>query len=242
MARELSGNAIDALLTEAGFRRNRKVKIPKLPSIVDQQSKSQQVWIYNVGPWALKRELGSAGIFFIPACPEGKEYVAATPIPGVPYETVPSQDSDHFELRIEEKGGRYLAEQVLGVGAHISKRDSFEPMGAFIGSEVGPNAKPTKKELEAARELLTEYLQSLINEARKAYEDRDQKSIVDRHRLAARLLKLENEQWYSARAAKERKDCEACGTPVNVGVKICPSCKFPIDREWYEKNKGLFAK
>lgn len=237
MAREVSN--IDALVAQATGR-NRKVKVQQLPAVMKKVSKEQQIHIYNVGPWALTRELGSIGSFRIPACPEGKEYVERDPIPGVFEEPIPGEHPNFMEVRTEE--GRYIAEQILGVGPFMSARDSFEHLGVFIGSQVGPEAKPTKEELATAKAKLRAHMEELVNDARKAYERGDMREIVDRHRLAARYLKLENEQWYSTRTAKARVSCEACGTAVNEGTKICPTCRYPIDHEWYAKNKDKFLK
>ena len=230
---------IDAMVANATGK-SRKVKIQKLPSVMKKVSKENQVHIYNVGPWALTRELGSIGSFRIPACPEDKEYVERDPIPGVFEEPIPGEHPDFMEVRTED--GRYIAEQILGIGPFMAKRDSFEHMGVFIGSEVGPNAKPTKAELSAAKAKLSAYLEELVNDARKAYERGDLREIVDRHRLAARYLKLEQEVWYTTRTAKARQECPSCGTALNTNVKICSSCHYVIDKEWFEKNKANFAK
>lgn len=226
----------------AAVQSNMRRRVPKLPAMLQKVSEDTKVWLYNVGPWTLTRELGSIGTFRIPGCPEGKEYAAADPIPGVFTEPIQGQDQNTMELRTEEGGGRYIAEQVLGVGPFIHPRDSFVPMGVFIGSQVGPDAKPTKQELAEAKQKLFVYLEGLVNEARKAYESGNIKEIVDRHRTAARMLKLENEQWYSTRSAKARQDCPMCGTIVNEGVVLCPNCKFILDEAKYEKMKARLAK
>lgn len=232
-------NNLDAMVSNATGR-TRKVKVPKLPAAVAKTSNETCVWIYNVGPWALSRELGSLGSFRIPACPEGEEYVARDPIPGIFTEPVPGEHPLHMELRTSD--GRYVAEQIVGIGAFLSKRDSFEHLGVFLGSQVGPAAKPTKAELATAKGKLRLYLEELINDARKAYERGDLREIVERHRMAARTLKLENEQWYSTREAKARQDCPMCGSVVNDTVVICPTCRYVLNEEKYEKMKSRIAK
>lgn len=223
------------------FMKQNHRTVQKLPDMLVKNSKEQQVWLYSVGPWPLARELGSIGTFRIPACPDDKEYVAAAPIPGIFTEPVIVNETT-MELRMEPGGGQYIAQQVLGVGMFIPKRDSFAPMGVFIGSQVGPNAKPTKEELAEARQTLNEYFAFLVNEARTAYQNNDQKAITDRHRLAARRLKLENEVWYAARTATARQSCPACGTTCDNGIVLCPNCKFILDAARYEKLKAGFAK
>jgi len=239
MAKEV--NNLHELAANTAKRVNRRQRVPKLPEMLQKLSDATTVHIYNVGPFRLRRELGSIGSFTVNACPPEKDYVDALQIPGVFTEPIQGQDQNTMELRTEEGGGRYIAEQIIGVGAYLSKRDSFEPMGVFIGSEVGPSAKPTKEEITKAKHALQGYLQELVQQARIAFENNRPLEIVEQHRLAARMLRLENEKWYEQRTAKARQDCPSCGTIINMGVKICPSCKWVLDTEWFAKNKSGFA-
>lgn len=225
-------------------RMNAGRRVPKLPTMLQEISARETVHIYNVGPWELTRELGSAGIWTIPACPLGTAFTRLRPIPGVVTEPT-IIDEANMELKLEEGGGRYLAEQVIGVGRFIPKSASFEPMGAFIGAAVGPFAMPTEEELNKARLTLANYFMTLINEARRAW-DRSPKEaeeiISDKHHMAADRLYLNDEPWKQRRVTGVRQACPACGTTSNENVVVCPTCKFILNQEKFEALKNQFVK
>jgi hypothetical protein len=150
-----------------------------------------------------------------------------------------------MELRHEPGGGRYIAEQIVGIGAHLAPANAFTPMGVFVGSVVGPNAKPTKKELDDARAKLTDYYLSLVEEAKRAYEQGPKEAeatIREQHRLAARELKLDSEPWMTRSITESRQKCEACGTINDAKNILCHNCKYIFNPEAYAKLQSRFAK
>jgi len=231
---------------------NQSRRIPKLDPMMQKISEERQVYIFNVGPWPHFRTLGSAGSWFIPACEKDKEYAAMRPIPGVVTELIPV-DEKNFELRQEtggenydKGGGRYLAEQILGIGKMLPPSYSLVKYGCFIGE--GNKPAPTKTELGFAREALLGYFKELVEEARNAYGlgPKEFAETVRKglHHVAARALNLNDEPWMVKGNPEARIRCEACGTMVEAGTKICPNakCGWIFDLEWYEKNKAHFAK
>ncbi|MGH9343302.1 MAG: hypothetical protein ACRD3Y_03110 [Bryobacteraceae bacterium] len=217
---------------------NRGRRVPELPPMLKKISDEQTVTICNVGPWAHKRALGSLGEFFIPACPKGEAYAAARPLPGIVVEPIPV-DERNFELRQEE--GRYVAEQIVGIGKMLAPGNSFVKYGVFIAAAK----EPTKKELDAARAELRKHYQELVQEARSAYAQgpkETEATIRETHRLAARELNLADEPWLVTANPEARQKCPACGTMAAAEVILCPNCKFIFDEKKYAALAARFAK
>lgn len=217
---------------------NQSRRVPELPGMLKRIAEEETVQICNVGPWDHKRELGSLGTFFIPKCEKGKEYAAAAPIPGIVTEPIPI-DEKNFELRQEE--GRYIAEQVIGIGKMLSPANSFLKYGVFIAA----GEKPTRQELEAARAELRKHFQELVQEARSAYAQGPKEAeatIRETHRLAARELNLNDEPWLVTANPEARQKCPACGTMAAAEVILCPNCKFIFDEKKYAALSNRFAK
>ena len=242
--------AIDAIAN------NNSRFMPELPASIQRMSEETCVWVYNVGPWQYMQEPG-CGSFFIPACKEGEEYATMRPIPGEWADMV-IRDETSFELRLENGaqkhggsgGGRYIAEQIVGVGMHLHPDQAITKWGVFIGSQVGPKAKPTKKELEEARATLAQTMRALANEADTA--DRVgpkelEQVLTDKHHFAAKFLELDPTQhaWVRrdvTRPAGSQK-CPMCRTPADADAVMCGNekCGFVLDVEAFNKLKSRMA-
>lgn len=215
--------------------------VPKLPKMLEAVSKEKKVYLFNVGPWPHERHLGSLGPFFIPACEKGKEYSAPLAIPGIVVEPYPENER---KMALHQEEGQYIAEQILGVGPHLAKNNSFVKFGVFISQ----TEKPSKADLEKARAALRDYYQELVREANSAHAQgpkTKEETIQEKHFLAARELDYSEAEcpWLKdAQAPAARDRCEGCGTVYTVGVIVCPTCRFILDPEKYEKNKARFAK
>lgn len=229
--------------------------MPELPASVQRLSEETCVWVYNVGPWQYMQEPG-CGSFFIPACKDGEEYATMRPIPGE-WSDMVIRDETSFELRLENGaqkhggsgGGRYIAEQIVGVGMHLHPDQSIVKWGVFIGSQVGPKAKPTKQETATARETLAQTLRSLANEADTA--DRVgpkelEQVLTDKHHFAAKFLGLDPVEHAWVRRDVTRpvgtQTCPVDGTKVDAGIILCPNCSYIFDEEKYAKVKSRMAK
>lgn len=232
--------AADAERSAQRFLRskNQSRRLPELPPMLKKIAEEQTVHIFNVGPWAHRRALGSLGEFLIPACPKGESYAAMAPVPGIVVEPIPV-DERHFELRQEE--GRYIAEQVVGIGKMLAPGNSFVKYGVFIAA----GKEPTKKELDAARAELRKHYTELVQEARSAYAQGPKEAeatIRETHRIAARELNLNDEPWLVIANPEARQKCPACGTMAGGEVILCPNCKFIFDEKKYAALQARFAK
>lgn len=264
-ARDLE-SAVEKFKKENGPKARR---VPKLTRIEAKVSDETRVWIYNVGPWEHFNDLGSTGRWWIPACPTDKEWVTMPrELPGIFTETVPI-DEKSFELRRENgtqlgegvlsdednvtasEGGRYMAEQIVGVGPMVNPQNSLIKFGVFIGRKVGwgdrdktkPPA-PHYEELDAAKDKLKKHYQFLVQEAVAAFErgpGMAEATIRPQHITAAKALKLENQPWMARVITGTRKSCPMCGTIVDETVVMCPnhtSAPYIFDMPKYMEIMG----
>ncbi len=222
--------------------------VDSLPASIRELAMATCVHVYNVSPWKHESPQGSLGTFFIPACPKGQEFARMKPIPGIVYEVMPN-NADMASLRLEtgnearggSSGGRYIAEQILGSGAHQDARGSLVRRGVFIGSEVGPNANPTKQELAKARATLNEYYNYLVAEARSAYAAGPamwEAARRDEHFVAAAALNLEDEPWAKNHTSSiERKKCPVCAQTTDKDAIRCATagCGYVFDMEAWKR-------
>lgn len=217
--------------------------VPETPEMYQRASLENRLYIFNVGPWAHKRELGSAGTFCVPACPEGREYSEPLVIDGVVQEPYPINE---VECKVIYTEGIKLAEQIIGEGPFIPRSLSFVPYGVFISQ----TSKPSKQALDAARRALAERHLEHIREANAAWIDGPAKaSEVIRpewHVVSAHALKKSKAEcpWLGESLAPAGRDnCPGCGSVFNIGVLKCRECGFILDKPRYDEavKNGLFA-
>lgn len=220
-------------------RMNQGRRIPALPNIVKRMAEEEQLHIFNVGPWAHRRELGSLGVFFIQACEKGKPYSTPLIVPGIVTEPIPTSEKD-MEWRQED--GRYIAEQIVGFGKMLGPQYDLRPYGVFIAEKK----EPSKHELARANEALELKYKELISDIRMAH-GRGAKDFTaayrpDYHDVAARELKLMDEPWLVRANPAGREKCPSCGTSYEVGIVMCASCKYILDEAKFKAMAGRFAK
>lgn len=218
--------------------------VPEIPDIVAQLAYDTRIFIYNVGPWELRRELGSPGAAIIRACPEGREYSEPFIVLGVEQEPYPFTETECSMIpkagKLLQKGGSadgiLLAHQILGEGPHLPSGLSFRPFGVFISrTEV-----PSKEDLSKARAALRERLQLLVKEANDSWADgRDKKEVIqkDWHQRAAEMLKkgVAECPWMGDRqTGVERIDCPFCMVAIPATVAKCPNCKEVVNQDLYK--------
>ncbi len=252
----ISANEAERAARTEQLRMNNGRTIPPIPLQIKKLAEDTKVWIYNVGPWGYKRELGSAGTYFIPKCEENQEYATMNPIPGVFHEYV-IRDETAFESRFEDgdeihggtSGGRYIASQIVGVGRMLSPGESLIRYGVFIGSQVGPNAKPTKQELSDAKAVLSQTADTLVNEADKAERigpKELEQTLTDKHHWAAAYRKLDarEHRWMRENVSSivGRQTCPVDGTVSDGNVIMCPTCKYLFNEEKYKTLQNRMAK
>ena len=247
--------AAEALASASNEQRalNSSRYVPTMPEIVRKVSAENRIYIFNVGPWAHTRELGSAGNFHVPACPEGKEHSAPLVIDGLVSEAYPINEVTCTTLPAcgepgqlaGEGSGMALAKQIIGDGPFISKRASFVPMGVFIST----TPKPSKEALAAARLELEKRHVAHIREANNAFmrDPTNKEGVIQPayHFVSAHALKKSAAEcpWLGASLAPAgRENCPGCGDPYNVGILKC-KCGYILNKPAYDKavKEGLFA-
>lgn len=215
---------------------------PPMLDMVERASEQARVYIFNVGPWMQQRLMGSLGTYTIPACPEGKEYSAPVVIEGIVSELYPINEGE-FKRTMED--GYAVAMQVLGVGPHLSPRNSFVPYGVFVSR----NERPSKEEITAARAKLAEKFLELVTEADLAYANgpkaAEETIRPETHFVAARALgktAVDCPWLKNAQVPAERKECFGCGAQYKVGILKC-ACGAVLDKKRYDEavKNGLFA-
>lgn len=217
--------------------------IPQTPEIFRKASEANRVYIINVGPWAHVRELGSAGTFRIPACPEGREYSDPVVIDGVVDEPYPINEA---ECKMIQTSGGDLAGQIIGEGPFIPKASSFAPFGVFIS----PAPVPTKEQIAKANAALQQKHLDHIREANAAFmkDPTNKDGIIQAayHVVSAHALKKSKAEcpWLGESLAPAGRDnCPSCGAVYNVGIMKCKDCGFILDKKRYDQavKEGRFA-
>ena len=230
-------------MTQTRRDNQRHLPPPRLRQIQDLSERTR-VYLYNVGPWAHQRLMGSLGTYHIPACPEGGEFSAPVMIEGIVSEMYPMLEGRMDYLPDED--GWNIAMQVLGVGPHLPPRNSFVPYGVFA-SRSNP---PAKEEMKEARRNLWEKYRELVAEADIAYSQgpkaAEETIRPDTHFVAARALRKTEAEcpWMKNSAAPaERAECPSCTAVYKVGAMKCRECGYVLDKIRYDKavKEGLFA-
>lgn len=205
-------------------------RLPQLPPSLAKFAKDTEVHVFNVGPWEHWVPLGSWGMFYVPKCEDGQPYAKMAAVPGIFCEPIPV-DERNFQL--EQIEGRYVAEQVLGIGKGLAWQQSRAKLGVFIGERVGKaGEKPAAEELDAARKVLDETFHELFEEAQAAAavgRTEEIKIVSEKHRIAARALGRTDVPWLSYSPEGKRKSCPNCGTKVESTIISCPECTYVFD-------------
>lgn len=234
---------IEAAVLQHQRAMNASRYIPTTPDLYKQVSEQNRVYIFNVGPWQHRRELGSAGTFVIPACKEGQDYSDAVIVNGVVEEPYPINEVECKTLMTE---GHALAGQILGEGPFIPKSTSFRPYGVFISA----TPKPSKEELAAARGELQQKYVELVAAASDAHANghKEAQEVIrpEWHFVAARALKKSEAEcpWLgNTQAPAARTECAGCGTIYKIGIMKCGTCGMILDKAKYDKavKDGLFS-
>ncbi len=215
--------------------------------IILEASESNRVYIFNVGPWSHQRSTGSSGTYFIPACPEGDTHSAPLIVNGLESESYPINETECAVLpktgrarQLRGEGsGELFAQQLLGEGPMLPRRDSLRPFGVFISS----SPIPLEAELNAARKELRKRMSDLVGEANVIWlKDRANAHLLIQvewhHKSALTLGKTPVEcPWLGDQMlAAERQNCPSCGTPYEVGIAECAKCGDVLDEAKYAEK------
>src|SRR5271154_716818 len=67
--------------------------VPEQADTIKKLAWDTRIFIFNVGPWELRREMGSSGTALIRACPEGNAYSEPYIVLGVEEEPYPIDET-----------------------------------------------------------------------------------------------------------------------------------------------------
>lgn len=216
--------------------------VPPMLGMVQELVAKNKVYIFNVGPWPQQRLMGSLGTFNIQACPKDREYSDPVVIDAIVTELYPINEGE-FKRTMED--GHDIAMQILGVGPHLSPRNSFVPYGVFLSD----TKIPSKEKIAEAKGNLNEKFLELVTEADLAYASgpkaAEETIRPETHFVAARALgktAIDCPWLKNAQVPAERKECFGCGTPYKVGILKC-ACGAVLDKKRYDEavKAGLFA-
>lgn len=207
--------------------------MPPLP-VRTIRAKEEHIHIFSVSPWQFPVSMAEWGMFIIPACLQGKEYVEflmpdGKPIPGAMTYYFPQ---DEIRMSIHEEEGIDWANKLLNNDAGINRAYSLNRMGVFIAK----GEKPTREELAAANAEVDEECTRLVQQAREWSTDPQKKTgiSVQVHHVAARRLNLQDESWMLAANPQGRKKCKMCGTMSDPDVLKCGNCnQYVFDQAGY---------
>src|SRR5580658_5888929 len=220
-------------------RNNHARRIPALSELEKKFSRENSVHIYNVGPWDhAPLDQGTLGVFYIPACPPGERFVRGPVIEGV-YSELVIKDEKTMERLSDD--GRFVANDIVGIGRKRSKRRSLIHFGCFVGSQVGPpfieekrgretiqipGANPTEQEIEGATLLLRAHMLEIFKEQDDAWALGPEKfALVSSVNgiMAARWLNREDAAWMKSSNPTHNVKCPKCGHRSEPDVMMCPT-------------------
>lgn len=211
---------------------------PELEVIKEQRQ--VRVRIFNVGPFSHTIPCGSAGTFYIPACPDGKDYIEMlTPLYAVETEIYPKTRGGNPPKRLYDEGRR-MAKEILGEGRNQHKANSKRRVGVFIASDD----VPSQRELHEANAQMHAYAEEQILYMDNLW-DRDRKLAHEVFRpetfgACARFLGLTGKQkpWLAQGKTQAQIKCPMCHTDVDSDAPICFNCKSVVNQESYLAMKA----
>lgn len=191
----------------------------------------EPTYLFNIYSNEYTVNTGTTGMWWIPPCPEGKEYVRGPKeVPGTVVDTYPHfTDSQQFRSRAVP--GEDIVRAVLGVD---NPAENITHFGVFASR----NEKPNRQELDAAKRKLVPQLQKLLAQADQLFASPDameKKSVYDdKYFRAARYLNVKK-PWLSE--AAEMTLCPFCSIPVRPEASRCSGCGEIINQAAYEATK-----
>jgi hypothetical protein len=188
-------------------------------------------YLFNIYSNQYTINLGTCGIWLIPACPEGEDYICAPKaVPGTVVDTYPHY-TEGEEFRSRAIPGEDIVKAILGTDR---PQEDITALGIFASQ----NEEPKKHELEAAKRKLVPTLQkqlALADQLAASSKAQDRESVYDdKFFRAARYLNVKK-PWMSE--AAEMTQCQFCMSAVSPKAVICGSCKEIINPEAYAAMK-----
>lgn len=184
--------------------------------------RATSILICNVGPESfgpLRRSYNWGGIT-IPACPEGKEYVSVE---------IPDQMDE--KVNAIDHWAEHSIHTPFPIHCQEVVRDFFSAENlAAKGCFVPAGDKPTKAEIDKARETRRAYLLKCVHNGDAAYSINARiDDIPGEWKNAATELRMDREWCKMAPEAKT--ECPACAGDIKPGVAVCRHCGAILDRD-----------
>lgn len=101
--------------------------------------------------------------------------------------------------------------------------------GATIGLFVPATGKPTKEELEKARNQQELYFSNLFAMAEEFWRTGQIRNISDEMRQAARWLNRQA-PWVEPFTAVDMKECPFCASKIMAKAVVCPHCHKDVSK------------
>lgn len=195
----------------------------------------EKTYLFNIYSNEYTINLGTCGLWFIPACPEGEEYVRSPQaVPGT-LEDIYPHFTEGEEFRSRPTPGEDIVKAILGLDR---PQENITHFGVFASR----NETPTKQEIIAAKKLLILQLQKDLARADQYFASsraEERQSVYDdRFFRAARFLNVKK-PWLSE--AAEMTVCPFCNIAVSPNASICHGCQQVIDQTKYDAMKQRIA-
>lgn len=191
------------------------------------------IYLYNIYSISETVNLGTSGIYYMPPCPEGEQYVRSpNVIPGT-VEGIYPHFTEKEEYRANPTPGEDVAKCFLGIGPGQGKDEDRRRFGWFTST----NPTPTKEELAEAKKHLHRYLEAKIrkgDELAASADPKDRQSVDDSFYAAARRLNVKR-PWMSEATAMTL--CPFCGVAVRPESSRCSGCGEIINQQAYDETK-----
>jgi hypothetical protein len=226
----------EEMMARGSHRREGAATIERLDPVLLQGS--SPFYLYNIYDLEHTSNQGTAGVYYIPPCPEGRKYVRSpSVIPGVVSDTYP-----HFgekeEYRVRAVPGKTIADAAIGIGEGQREDEDLRRFGVFHSQ----NEKPTSEELTSAKNSLIKGLQRTIRQADQYFasaKPEERVSLESEHFYkAARYLGIKK-PWMSE--ANLMTVCPFCAIGVSPTASICHGCNQIINQAAFDATKSALA-
>lgn len=192
-------------------------------------------FVFSVSPFAYPVQLGSHGLFVIPACEPGQRFAGPVGHAGKPYITgvLPldfDQGDANGRMGMFHDFGADVAKDVVGIGSSSPALNIWttnrEHWGVFISeAATRENPEPSEAEIAAARARLMKMALLWFEDGQRLAKEGKVKDIGSTHRWGAEYAN-QKVDW-SAKAIP-MENCPVCQEPVKPGT-IKHTCGAVLD-------------
>jgi hypothetical protein len=189
-------------------------------------------YLFNIYSNEYTVNLGTCGIWYIPACPEGKPFERAPQaVPGT-FEDIYPHFGENEVYRSRAIPGEDIVQAILGTDR---PQENITRWGVFSSH----NEEPTKAEINAAKQKLIPQLQQVLAKTDQyfasAHAHERQSVYDDKNFRAARFLNVKK-PWLSE--ANEMTVCPFCTIAVSPTASICHGCHQVINQVQFDAMKA----